>query len=217
MAMPCIVGGRKNLMVDDEDLGDTAASPQILQERAEFVKGMTIGQLFTFTKFLYPTKDLAMLIPVRRMNEFYKTSGESRINESYRNKHLAAATSDTPAAVHWRWFIDLVESLNVFSEIGRITVFLNERGQCTTPHRDYYSGVSQKDQFLFFPSPRKKFWVMVDGQKHPITSPVALFDNANFHGSEIPDYPVWSIRVDGVYTEEFLDRSYLRSHFAPQR
>jgi hypothetical protein len=52
---------------------------------------------------------------------------------------------------------------------------------------------------------RKAFFVedKDSDTRHYIKSQVAWFDTANYHGSDTSPYSAFSIRVDGVFTDQF--------------
>jgi hypothetical protein len=133
-------------------------------------------------------------------------------NGDYRIKHLAMACVDTPAMQHWQFLKDWVNAQRVFSEYGRMVVFVNEPGSVTITHRDYPPGMVQQDEFIWLAiDGRKRFWMMdEDGTQHPITSRAAFFSSADLHGSDPNIYPSYSIRIDGVFSEEFLARTALQ-------
>ena len=89
-------------------------------------------------------------------------------------------------------------------------IFINEPGCITVPHRDHVPWDPQHDEFLWLaPDNRKLFWVWDDDNniKVPITSGAAFFSSCNIHAIDPCPYPSYSIRIDGVFTETFKQRT----------
>jgi hypothetical protein len=138
--------------------------------------------------------------------------------QDYNDKHLARKTTYTKAAANFRSLFNWVEEQNVFSEIGRVVVFFNDQDQHCLMHRDRSSlnPVDKPDQFLWinlFPE-RKQFY-MFDGdtgEEFPVTSQVAWFDTENWHASNSSPFAAFSIRVDGVFTDAWLEKTKLTDY-----
>lgn len=133
-----------------------------------------------------------------------------RIGSSYDAKDIYETSKDFPAIQHFRSLIDWVEEQNIFKSVGRIIIFLTDPFSKTIEHRDFADGVSRKDNFIWMnPLGRKQFYIKDGDTKHYITSKVAFFDSANIHGSDPTDTSTFSIRFDGKFSEEFLQRTGL--------
>jgi hypothetical protein len=138
-------------------------------------------------------------------------------NADYFNKHKEAYCVDTPAFKFFNFLKVWLEKQEIFSEYGRVVFFINEPGVHSIKHRDYPDGVSRRDQFIWISlDGRKNFWVWDDENKtqHNITSRAALFDNADWHGSDRCDYTGWSLRIDGVFSKSFLEKTGLGDHYS---
>jgi hypothetical protein len=134
-----------------------------------------------------------------------------RIGTSYDTKNNVESSKDFPAIRNFKKLIDWVESQNIFKGIGRIVIFLNDPFSKTIEHRDYADGVSRKDNFIWInPLGRKKFYVKDGETKHYIESKVAFFDSANIHGSDSCDTSTFSIRFDGIFSDDFLEKTGLK-------
>jgi hypothetical protein len=135
-----------------------------------------------------------------------------RVGSSYDTKNSAKDSIDFPAIKNFKPLIDWVDSQNVFEEVGRIIIFLNDPFSKTIEHRDYPDGISRKDNFIWInPLMRKRFYVKDNDTKHYVESKVAFFDSANVHGSDPSDTSCFSIRFDGKFSEDFLNRTGLNS------
>lgn len=132
-------------------------------------------------------------------------------------KHLKEECDSTPATESFKPFLDWIDNQNIFSSYGRVNVFLNEP-HCSTPvHFDPPTNkVTAKDQFIWITlDDRKRFFVYDPTLeiKHYLSGYVGVFDNYNYHGAEASEYASWSIRIDGLFSEEFLDKSNMKEHF----
>lgn len=206
---PSIVGAQDNLYDRSEkELGDLVKKiiSNPLYEHSGLLKMLgSIPKINLFAKYMYDTVSLNEAIHLRTTK-----SG------NYFKKHLAEHCQDTPAIKFFGFFMQWLEEQNIFSEYGRVVFFINEPGVNSIRHRDYPDGVSRKEQFVWMSlDGRKNFWIWDDAKKeqHNITSRAALFDNADWHGSDPCKYTGWSLRVDGIFTEEFIDKTGLRDHY----
>jgi hypothetical protein len=83
-------------------------------------------------------------------------------------------------------------------------------------HRDYPDGVSRRDNFIWINiDGRKKFWLWDDETKEriDITSRAVIFDNADWHGADPATFTGWSLRVDGVFSNAFLEKTGLKKWY----
>lgn len=197
------VGGQVNLLDQSKrDLTDevqTQAKDPNYQYKG-FLKGLTTDQVIMFFKYMYKVVSLGEVIPLRRLTG------------TYYQKHLSTSAVNGPAYNNFDFFHKWLSAQNIFEEVGRVLVFINEPGVVSTPHRDYGDSRSRRDPFIWLSiGDRKRFWVYDDktNTKHYITEQVVTFDNADWHGSDPSEYVGWSIRVDGVFKKEFLDKTGL--------
>ena len=202
---PSVVGAQQNLYDQNEtELGDLVKkiTSNPLYEHAGLLRLLGSGpKINLFAKYMYDAVSLNEAIHLRTAQ-----------GGDYFNKHLASHCVDTPAFKFFGFFKDWLEDQNIFKEYGRVVFFINEPGVQSVMHRDYPDGVSRKDNFVWMSlDGRKSFWVYDENKnvKHNITSRAALFDNADWHGSDPCKYTGWSLRVDGIYSDEFLARSGL--------
>jgi hypothetical protein len=136
-----------------------------------------------------------------------------RMASSYDSKDLEKNTIDLPAIKHFESLMTWIRNQNIFKEIGRTVILLNDPFSKAIEHSDYADGVSRKDQFIWLnPLQRKKFFVKDANDKHYVTSKVAFFDSANIHGTDPSEVSTFSIRVDGKFTKEFLTKTGLESY-----
>ena len=166
------------------------------------IKGLKNWEPFTFIQYKWPSHILGQCLLLRE-------SGVAL----YTSKHDPAYCKDHPIISNFTSFVNWLESENIFESIGRIVIFLNEIGTSVLEHRDYKDGISQKDQFIWIcPMGNKKFYVKDDVEKVYVNSRFCYFDNANIHGSDVTEQSSFSIRVDGIFSQSFLDKTNLKHH-----
>jgi hypothetical protein len=164
------------------------------------IKSMKDWEPYTFIQYKWPSHTLGHCILLR-------------VGSSYETKNSAITTKDFPAIHNFKKLIDWVNSQHIFKEVGRIIIFLNDPYSKTIEHRDYPDGISRKDNFIWInPLERKQFYIKDGETKHYIKSKVAFFDSANIHGSDSCDTSTFSIRFDGVFSEEFLEKTQLNNY-----
>ena len=131
----------------------------------------------------------------------------------YTTKHIRDNCVETSHAQYFNCLFDWTKQENIFKEFGRVVVFLNEPGVSTHIHFDE---PHRKNEFIWISlSNRKRFFVYdVDTQtKHYLDGLVGIFDTSNYHGADAGDYANWSIRIDGVFTDDFLNRTGMYEYF----
>ena len=209
MRYPSIVGAQDNLYDQSLlELGDYAKN--LIKDESYEHRNMlkllgTAPKIQLFCKYMYDVVSLNEAIHLRTVR-----------GADYFHKHLAENCVDTPAFKFFGFFRTWLEEQNIFSEYGRVVFFINEAGVSSIRHRDYPDGVSRKDNFIWMSlDGRKNFWVWDEEkqEQHTVTSRAAVFDNADWHGSDPCKYTGWSLRVDGVFSDEFLDKTGLRDWY----
>lgn len=97
----------------------------------------------------------------------------------------------------------------VFKEYGRIIFFIHEHDCKLLLHRDGISQVDHKNEFLWLnPTEIKKFYVYdeVANVRHDVNSPAVFFNDLDMHGGDSNECMTWSLRIDGVFSDEFRKR-----------
>jgi hypothetical protein len=134
---------------------------------------------------------------------------------SWFTKHLKAETVETENTKYFKFLFDWLADEQIFSEYGRVVVFLNEPGVSTPIHQDS-SDANRKDEFIWISlGARKKFFVYDTETdiKHYLHSPIGTFDATNYHGADPGEFASWSVRIDGIFSDSFLLKTGLTSHF----
>jgi hypothetical protein len=207
-----LVGVQANLYDQTQiELGDFAkglVSNPDSEERQIANKLGSLGRFYTYCKYMHPVVSLNQAMYIRIMKQ-----------DHYGSKHLRDSCIDTPITHEFDFLFNWIGSQNVFNEYGRVVMFINEPGVQTITHRDYPNPRSHRNEFIWLTlNSLKKFFVLNDdGSKNYVDSPVAYFDNANWHGSDPSQFANWSLRIDGVFSDDFLNRTGLYDHFRGNR
>lgn len=206
---PSVVGAQQNLYdQNDVELSDLVRKliGNPLYEHANLIKLLgSIPKINLFAKYMYDAVSLNEAVHLRAV-----TGG------NYNNKHLASQCADTPAFKFFGFLREWLEMQNIFKEYGRVVFFINEPGVESVIHRDYPDGTSRDDHFIWMSfDGRKSFWIYDDEkkEKHTVTSRAAIFNNADWHGSDRCKYTGWSLRIDGIFTDDFLARAGLSDYY----
>lgn len=107
---------------------------------------------------------------------------------------------------------DWLNKQKIFDDIGRVLFFLSNPYQGSQIHSDYPRLLNTdrvRDQFVWIRfDHRKKFFVYDEytKEKHYFDGHVTYFNNVDYHGSEPSELPCFSLRIDGRFTEEFLQK-----------
>lgn len=109
------------------------------------------------------------------------------------------------------FFYDWLDKQNIFSDYGRVTIFINYPGTATATHKDYPNvDQANSDEFIWLSfNDRKKFF-LIDAetqQKIYLSGHCNWFNTGNFHGTDPVDWACYSIRVDGVFSDDFKQRA----------
>jgi hypothetical protein len=173
-------------------------------------EGLNDREIYEYTKFAYPTIGLGKKLLLRTYKNYVGM---------FAAKHIAAMNHDTEAYELFPELRKWIEDSGAFSEIGRVMLFITERRTCTEVHCDYADLQSRKDQFLLIiPKKIKKMFVLDENFEKQYTNGVInTFDNGTWHGSDIVDTSTFSIRVDGKFSPEFLQKTGLEEHYATRR
>lgn len=133
-------------------------------------------------------------------------------NSGWDKKMLTAGKEITTEAK--RYFpktLKWVYELPIFESVGRICIFGVDPGQHVTCHRDLNPEKWPLNDELLMLSPRgtKKFYIFdpEKKQKYYISPTVRtyIFHDLNFHGADALPFFSYTLRIDGVYTDEFRE------------
>jgi hypothetical protein len=154
-----------------------------------------------FIQYKWPSHILGRAIVLRQFKE-------------YSLKQFTDGCIDTPAIKNFSSFMNWLREEDIFEEIGRTIIFLNDSFSFPIEHKDYPDGISRKDQSIWInPLGNKKFYIKEGSKKIYFDSRFCYFDNANLHGGDPSNYSTFSIKVDGLFSKSFLDKTGLTAHF----
>jgi hypothetical protein len=170
-------------------------------------QGFTPIQIYDYVRFKFDVKTLGTKLLLRTYPNYSKAFGA---------KHYARLNRDQPAYQYFPKFKQWIENCSAFKEVGRRLFFVNELGSYTPIHCDYANLNSLKDQFIWINLFEKKKFFVLDEEfnKHHIAGEINTFDNATWHGSEPAKHSCFTIRIDGLFSDEFLTKTGLTNHYA---
>ena len=125
--------------------------------------------------------------------------------DNYFDLDQTALWHPTEAATEFTLLMEFIRTLP-FQATGRMLIFYDDAARSVPAHRDHLE-TEICHEFIWFRTNLKKPFYLLNHQtneKQYIETYSAWFDAVNqFHGSDPCDGISYSIRVDGVFTEEF--------------
>lgn len=104
----------------------------------------------------------------------------------------------------------------VFESVSLIVMFITNTGAKTYAHRDY----NPDDGFIYTQGlwinlfEKKKFYVLDnDYNKHYVKGEANLFETCSLHGSDPASEDCFSIRIEGTFTTDFLNKTGLNEYY----
>jgi hypothetical protein len=109
---------------------------------------------------------------------------------------------------HFPKLIKWLDSLTgtVFEKYGRVIFFIHEHDCELLVHRDGTAYRPHNNEFIWInPLGAKSFFVYDEdtGDKHHVPCRAAFFNDLDMHGGDPKPHMTWTLRVDGIFTEEF--------------
>jgi hypothetical protein len=133
---------------------------------------------------------------------------QSRQPDSYFDLDKTELWEPTQAASEFALLMDFIASLP-FKATGRMLIMYDDVHRPVPAHRDHAATDTCHD-FIWFRTNLKKPFYMLNhrtGEKRYVESYSAWFDTVNqFHGSDPCDGLSFSIRVDGIFNDDFRSR-----------
>jgi hypothetical protein len=125
--------------------------------------------------------------------------------DNYYNLDKPEAWEPAPAATEFSELMDFIATMP-FKATARMLVMYDPEGRAVTAHRDHVSFDLCHEFIWFRTNLRKPFYMLNEetGEKQYVDSYSAWFDSVNqFHGGDATGELAFSIRVDGVFSDEF--------------
>lgn len=139
------------------------------------------------------------------VREIWLTRTKPDTPYNYLDLDRAELWQKTEAAEEFSELMDFIETLP-FQATGRVLIIYDDGGKAVPPHRDHLEH-NVCNEFVWFRTNLKKpFYVLnhETGEKKYVEGYTAWFDAVNqFHGSDAINDLSFSIRVDGIFTDEF--------------
>lgn len=130
---------------------------------------------------------------------------QSREPEDYYDLNRTELWEPTTDAVEFAPLMDFIASLP-FRGTARMLIMYDAEGRSVSAHKDHDSQ-ELCHEFIWFRTNLRKPFYMLDPQSGAqlyVSSHAAWFDTVNqFHGADASGDLAFSIRVDGVFTDEF--------------
>lgn len=180
---------------------------QVLRRPQDYLNSEQVATLMSLTSvhqkawycsFLLPIHHPYSLVFIRREKDFWK-------------KHLSQECDWTENSIHFPKTCDFIKTLP-FEQIGRILFFISEPNEKTLIH---YDGAHPESRFnsntemiYFRPMLQKKLfiWDEEKKQKYPVQGQASYWNDLDWHGVDASDRKTVSLRIDGVFTEEFREK-----------
>jgi hypothetical protein len=133
---------------------------------------------------------------------------KSRLDENYYDLDKTELWEPTEEAEEYSELMDFISTLP-FRATGRIIIMYDDSGRAVTAHRDH-DNAELCHEFIWFRTSLKKPFYMLNpetSEKLYVASHSAWFDTVNqYHGADASGGLSFSIRVDGIFTDEFRSR-----------
>jgi hypothetical protein len=130
---------------------------------------------------------------------------QSREPENYYDLNRTDVWEPSPEAAEFAPLMDFIATLP-FAATGRMLIMYDANGRAVSAHKDHDS-TELCHEFIWFRTNLSKPFYMLDpgtGVRAYVAGHAAWFDTVNqFHGADASGELSFSIRVDGVFSDEF--------------
>jgi hypothetical protein len=133
---------------------------------------------------------------------------QSKLPDSYFDLDRPDIWHPTEAAIEFALLMDFIATLP-FKSTGRMLIMYDDAPREVPAHRDHTETEVLHDFIWFRTNGQKPFYVLnpLTGEKKHVDGYSAWFDTVNqFHGSSATNSLAFSVRVDGVFNDEFKAR-----------
>jgi hypothetical protein len=132
----------------------------------------------------------------------------SKREENYYDLDRTDLWAPSEEADEFRELMDFIATLP-FRDTGRMIIMYDDSGRAVTAHRDHDSADLCHEFIWFRTNLNKPFYMLKPEtqEKLYVGSHAAWFDTVNqYHGADSSGGLSFSIRVDGIFTDEFRSR-----------
>ena len=190
------------------DLGWLKSLDLYVRKRIE--RRLAAAQDLAFYTGPFLLDDAAPCLPGSRLIYLATSARE----ENYYDLDRTDLWSPSEDADEFSELMDFIATLP-FRQRGRIIIMYDSSGRAVTAHRDHDSA-ELCHEFIWFRTNFSKPFYMLNpdtGEKLYVSSHSAWFDTVNqYHGADASGGLSFSIRVDGVFTDEFRSRIPFPEH-----
>ena len=184
------------------DVARLAALDTFITERLEQRLAAAEDRLFYTGPFLLSAE--APDLPGSRMVNLSR----SRAAENYYDLDRTDLWEPTPEAGEFAPLMDFIATLP-FAATGRMLIMYDALGRAVSAHRDH-EDTGLCHEFIWMRTNLSKPFYLLDpenGQREYVAGHSAWFDTVNqFHGADATGELSFSIRVDGVFSDEFRNQ-----------
>jgi len=102
-----------------------------------------------------------------------------------------------------------------FKTVGRVVLFQNDPNNRILIHRDLWAYTHNNHFINFFlnKEPRKFFiFDEATGTKHYVNTRAFMFNESDLHGSDIEGQDHYTLRIDGIFTDDFIQQAGLKNN-----
>jgi hypothetical protein len=133
---------------------------------------------------------------------------QSELPDSYFDLDRPGVWRPTDASTEFSLLMDFIATLP-FKSTGRMLIMYDDEPREVPAHRDHTETEVLHDFVWFRTNLNKPFYVLnyITGERQDVSGYSAWFDTVNqFHGSGAADGLAFSIRVDGIFSDEFKEK-----------
>lgn len=140
-----------------------------------------------------------------------------RGTNTYEAKHTQAGSLENENTKHFGALYDWLDRTKLFSDTGRITIFLSPQGYESRKHKDLPPDTPYKaiDEFIWLnPRGKKQFYLEDDnGVVRNVRTQAAWFNSYQYHGAYASQEQNYGVRIDGTFSPEaraFIEEQQLK-------
>lgn len=163
----------------------------------EEIRAIDNSAFLEFLKYAYRAHDSISLYPFWNTGPGWKDYKGTR--------ELSNVAAYFPSLIKW------IDNLDIFSFIGRAYIVSIESGGLSFEHTDLPADPTNptiSDFIHIRPDLVRPFYVYDNDtkEKHYIKTRVGWFNDKDVHGGDVVNETSYSLRIDGIFTDEFRTR-----------